>query len=76
MTQANDTLLTVLEVATMLRVDGTTVRRWIKDGVLEAIPLPARGPRQAWRVKRETLDALLTHSNLLPSTHTTEELHV
>lgn len=76
MSQSPSTLLTVSEVATELRVDDTTVRRWIKSGVLEAIPLPARGPRQAWRVKRETVDALLTSTNMVSSTHTTEELHV
>jgi excisionase family DNA binding protein len=52
-------LLTVREVAQTLRVDKTTVRRWIKDGVLEAITLPHRGTRQAYRIRRSTLDALL-----------------
>ncbi len=52
-------LLTVAEVARSLRVDDTTVRRWIKQGVLEAISLPHRSKRQAYRVKQETLDALL-----------------
>ncbi len=53
-------LLTVREVAKQLRVDDTTVRRWIKNGVLEAITLPHRGSRQAYRIRRSTLDALLT----------------
>ena len=52
-------LLTVSEVARILRVDDTTVRRWIKQGVLEAVPLPKRGVRQAYRVRRETVDKLL-----------------
>lgn len=52
-------LLTVHEVALRLRVDDTTVRRWIKNGALEAITLPHRGKRQAYRVKRSTLDTLL-----------------
>jgi excisionase family DNA binding protein len=52
-------LLTVPEVARLLRVDDTTVRRWIKNGVLEAITLPHQGKRQAYRVKKSTLDALL-----------------
>src|SRR5438046_10624370 len=52
-------LLTVREVAQKLRVDDTTVRRWIKNGVLEAITLPHRGTRQAYRIRRSTLDALL-----------------
>ena len=53
-------LLTVREVAQQLRVDDTTVRRWIKNGVLEAITLPHRGTRQAYRIRRSTLNALLT----------------
>ena len=53
-------LLTVREVARRLRVDDTTVRRWIKSGALEAITLPHRGKRQAYRIKRSTLDILLS----------------
>ncbi|HET9918401.1 MAG TPA: helix-turn-helix domain-containing protein, partial [Ktedonobacteraceae bacterium] len=49
-------LLTVREVAQTLRVDDTTVRRWIKNGVLEAITLPHKGARQAYRIRRATLD--------------------
>jgi len=59
-------LLTVREVAKQLRVDDTTVRRWIKNGVLEAITLPHRGTRQAYRIRRSTLDALLEPSAQLP----------
>ena len=52
---APDDLLTIAEVARWLRVDPTTVRRWIKCGALEAITLPHRGKRQAYRVKRSTM---------------------
>jgi excisionase family DNA binding protein len=52
-------LLTVHEVAQQLRVDDTTVRRWIKQGILEAIHLPHRGKRESYRIKRETLDKVL-----------------
>jgi excisionase family DNA binding protein len=52
-------LLTVREIAQALRVDQTTVRRWIKNGVLEAITLPHQNKRMAYRVKRSTLDTLL-----------------
>jgi excisionase family DNA binding protein len=52
-------LLTVAEVARQLRVDDTTVRRWIKHGVFEAVVLPHRNARQAYRIQRTTLDALL-----------------
>ena len=58
-------LLTVHEVARRLRVDDTTVRRWIKSGALEAITLPHRGKRQAYRIKQATLDTLLhSHTGL------------
>lgn len=59
-----EALLTVREVARRLRVDDTTVRRWIKFGTLEAIALPHRGKRQAYRVKRKTLSSLLSTSAL------------
>ncbi|BCL78135.1 helix-turn-helix domain-containing protein [Ktedonobacteria bacterium brp13] len=52
-------LLTVSEVAQILRVDDTTVRRWVKQGALEAIILPHVNERQAYRIKRETLNQLL-----------------
>jgi len=52
-------LLTVREVAKRLRVDDTTVRRWIKNGALEAITLPHNGKRQVYRVRGITLDALM-----------------
>lgn len=57
--EKREELLTVREVARRLRVDDTTVRRWIKSGALEAITLPHRGKRQAYRVKRSTLESLL-----------------
>jgi excisionase family DNA binding protein len=54
-----DDLLTVHEVAKILRVDDTTVRRWIKSGILVAIALPHRSKRQAYRVRRADLEAIL-----------------
>ena len=57
--EEREELLTVRELARRLRVDDTTVRRWIKSGALEAITLPHRGKRQAYRIKRSTLDTLL-----------------
>jgi excisionase family DNA binding protein len=53
-------LLTVSEVARILRVDDTTVRRWVKQGTLDAVVLPHLNARQAYRVKRETLENMLT----------------
>lgn len=55
-------LLTVAEVAKRLRVDGTTVRRWINNGVLDAVVLPHAGNRRAFRVKKSTLDGLMQTS--------------
>lgn len=52
-------LLTVSEVARVLRVDDTTVRRWAKIGAIEVVILPHKNTRQAYRIKRETLDAML-----------------
>jgi DNA binding domain, excisionase family len=57
--EQHDELLTVREVARRLRVDDTTVRRWIKHGTLEAVSLPHVGKRQAYRVRRSTIDTLL-----------------
>jgi len=57
--EQREDLLTVHEVAQRLRVDDTTVRRWIKSGAMEAVALPHRGKRQAYRVKKSTLDNLL-----------------
>lgn len=52
-------LLTVTEVAKVLRVDTTTVRRWIRDGTLEAVMLPTRGERHTYRIRKATIDAML-----------------
>lgn len=59
MNQPSDDLLTVQEVAHQLRVDDTTVRRWIASGALEAVTLPHAGKRRAYRIKRSVLDRLL-----------------
>ena len=60
-------LLTVSEVAKLLRVDDTTVRRWIKQGALEAIILPHLNERQAYRIRREALDKILGEASSLPA---------
>ncbi len=57
-------LLTVSEVAEILRVDSTTVRRWVKYGTLEAVVLPHANKRCAYRIKRQTVDNLLNTSSL------------
>lgn len=57
-------LLTVGEVARILRVDNTTVRRWVKQGSLEAVVLPHVNMRQVYRIKRETLNKVLQDGTL------------
>lgn len=57
--QTNDDLLTVGETARILRVDDTTVRRWVKQGALEAVILPHVNARAQYRIKRETLVKLM-----------------
>ena len=59
MAEQKEELLTVQEVASILRVDQTTVRRWIKEGSLASIRLPHRGKREIYRVRRSTLNLIL-----------------
>ncbi|GHO77034.1 hypothetical protein KSD_48050 [Ktedonobacter sp. SOSP1-85] len=56
-------LLTVSEVARILRVDDATVRRWVKQGTLEAVVLPHVNAHQAYRIKREALNKVLSSSS-------------
>jgi len=62
--EKTEELLTVREVARRLRVDDTTVRRWIKNGVLEALTLPHVRKRQIYRIRKSTLDELLKSPGL------------
>lgn len=59
-------LLTVSEVAKQLRVDDTTIRRWIKEGALEAVILPHVNERQAYRIRRATLEKVLAGTTTQP----------
>ena len=54
-----DEILTPTEVARILRVDTTTVRRWISQGTVDAVILRSSDTRQEYGIKRETLDRLL-----------------
>ncbi len=50
-------LLTVAEVAAMLRLNEQTVRKWLREGRLPGISL---GSRQAgWRVRRSDVEQFL-----------------
>ena len=66
----NNELLTVDELSKQLRVDPTTIRRWIKNGAMEAVTLPHVGKRQAYRIRKATLDALLA-----TTPHTSQHHH-
>ena len=48
MEEPEDRLLTVAEVATYLRVDPESVRRWLREGKLLGINL---GRRPGWRIR-------------------------
>jgi len=51
--------LTVQEVATILRVNDCTVRRWVASGKLEAIQLPSNsGGRRKFRILRSSFVSL------------------
>jgi excisionase family DNA binding protein len=60
----SEKLLTVSEVAEILRVDPTTCRRWIKNEILEAVHLPRAGKRESYRIRRATIDTLLATGSL------------
>ena len=55
----DDVLLTVGEVAKLLRVNASTIRRWIATGTLQAVALPGSGKRQSYRIRQQTLDTIL-----------------
>ena len=57
-------LMRVDEVAEFLRVDDTTVRRWVKLGALDAVLLPGRGKKQYYRIKKSELSKVLGIDNL------------
>ena len=59
MTSEEEKLLTVQDIARILRVDDVTIRRWIEAGTLEAILLPRPGKRKTYRIRQSSLDKLL-----------------
>lgn len=52
------------EVGAILRVDGATVKRWAKLGLIKAVHLPQThsGGRTTIRISQAVLDALLVNS--------------
>lgn len=67
--QTENELLTVNEVAEVLRCDATTVRRWIEQGTLEALALPHLNERKIYRVRREELDKILNPEHAKKHNH-------
>lgn len=57
--EEQDDLLTVREVAKQLRVDDTTVRRWLKKGIMEGVFLPSGSRYNTYRIRRSTLEQIL-----------------
>lgn len=57
--EPSENLLTIPEVAKALRVDSTTVRRWIGIGALDAVALPHARKRKAYRIKESVLARML-----------------
>ena len=53
-----DELLTVPEVAAMLRLDEQTVRKWLREGTLPGFRL-GNNRKAGWRVRRSELDDYL-----------------
>lgn len=60
----SEKLLTVKEVAKGLKVDETTVRRWIEYGVLDAVILPHVGTRKVYRIKESVYESIRTAKRL------------
>jgi excisionase family DNA binding protein len=52
-------LLRVDQVAELLQVKPATVRAWIRDGHLAAVPLGPAGTRREYRIRRQALEAFL-----------------
>ena len=59
MSEQEQDLFTIHEVAVILRVDDTTVRRWVKAGALEAVILPHIHARQVYRIRKTTIETIL-----------------
>jgi excisionase family DNA binding protein len=56
--QAADEWLTVDQVATRLKVDAETVRRWIRRGELAVLSLG--GPRAGYRIRPDELQRFIS----------------
>lgn len=61
--QHDDPLLTMREVAAMVRKSDQTIRRWINDGLLECVRLPTGIPA----VRKSAIDRFIGGSALANS---------
>ena len=59
--QSQDKLLKVSFVAEYLNVNDSTVRKWIRQGLLDAILLPSSVKRPNYRIKLSSLQKLLSN---------------
>ncbi|GAC1328521.1 MAG: hypothetical protein NVS2B16_30230 [Chloroflexota bacterium] len=64
MDREEDQLLTVPEVATYLRIDPESTRRWLREGKLAGINL---GRGSGWRVRRADLARFIADRHTGPS---------
>jgi excisionase family DNA binding protein len=63
-TMTDEYLLTVAEVATRLRLNPETVRRWLKTGRMHGHQLP--GGRGDWRIPESEIRRVLTEGTARP----------
>ncbi len=57
---ADETFLTVQQVAELLQVHPRTVRRWIASHKLDAVALPGYGDKPAYRIPQSALDRFIS----------------
>lgn len=68
MTNPNDNdLLTIQEVAEILRVRPRTVREYVRNRILQACALPHAHNHKRYRIKRKRVNQLLNNETQLAS---------
>ncbi len=64
---------TLEEVATILRVDVATCRRWVKSGLFDIVVLSQTGKRTIFRISQRVLDELLVEQRFIDHDETIAE---
>ncbi|GAC1662327.1 MAG: hypothetical protein PVS3B3_33450 [Ktedonobacteraceae bacterium] len=59
----SDELMTMQEVAQILRMDEATVRRWARSGIIDVIELPRVKKNTRYRMRRTAFDAMLNNTS-------------